>query len=483
MSVTLNVERGDQELEGLALLVDGAMVASQSFGSGMDMGMTPPEDGAAEQAVHAFTMAFDSHDYDRQTGTPTYTNGEHTISAELEIGIDMADGTHGHETISSNVVSVEFDNNDFIAVSYSGLGAGAMNEQTGQVWHGGPGASVEISALPVLYSSGSVSSLTMLQFCGADAATDSAAPFSFTPDCAKAKYTTTPTAAGLGDRPLFNVGGSSRTVRGGRVYLDFAGPGAPTFQANPNDREEGWINDAVNLTGKYHATRTPDGWLTHGTADTGVGGYTVQLRHSGTNPSIVDAARAATPSANPTLPVASKKSDDYCFIASAVDLLGNESALPKAGDPCTPAPAGTMATTSSSLRAGVDVTAPTIQFTGASPGGASGSRPARSLSPFQVQVTEEKDGSGFGMTPVLATVHVRNEKNAILCGTDKSSGGTDLPGNELLTGVCEADAVGLTRQYIWVGGFGHDFRCRRNPGKWLSHLHGTCHGQGRECFG
>ena len=59
--VTISVERGDQTLELLSLLVDGAMVAYQSFGS--SMGMAPPEDEAAEQAVHSFTLSFNSAEY------------------------------------------------------------------------------------------------------------------------------------------------------------------------------------------------------------------------------------------------------------------------------------------------------------------------------------------------------------------------------------------------------------------------------------
>ena len=41
VNVEVGVERGDQTLEKLALLVDGEEVASQSFGGGMDMGMAP----------------------------------------------------------------------------------------------------------------------------------------------------------------------------------------------------------------------------------------------------------------------------------------------------------------------------------------------------------------------------------------------------------------------------------------------------------
>ena len=275
VTVTVNVERGDQEIEELSLLVDGAVVESQSFGGGMDMGMTPPEE-AAEQAVHPFTLAFDSDDYDGDTGAPTYANGEHTISAELEIGVDMADGTHGHETISSNAVSVEFNNSDFIAASVGGLGDGALNSTTGRMWYGGPDASVEVTALPVLYSSGGVSSLTLLTFCGADAMTDSEAPFSFMVACKNHQ------SGADGDAPKFNVAGREITSKGGKVYLDFMAPDAPHFVADPNDREEGWVNAAVNFTGENGSGSKADGWLDYNDdgADEGVGGYTPQLRYA-----------------------------------------------------------------------------------------------------------------------------------------------------------------------------------------------------------
>ena len=276
VSVTVNVERGDQELEELALLVDGAVVASQSFGGGM-MDMTPPADEAAEQAVHGFTMSFDSHDYDRDSGAPTYMNGEHTISAELEIGVTMADGMHGHETISSNAITVEFDNDDFIGLSFAGLGDGAMNTSTGQVWYGGPDVMPELTAVPVSYSGGgSVASLTMLTFCGADAATDAEAPFVFSLECDEMVE---------GEAPTFTVGGTPITARGGKVHLDFKAPTAPHFKVNPNGREDGWVNEDVDFLGKQ-GSRNKDGWLVYNDKDAdnpasaGVGGYDPRLRYS-----------------------------------------------------------------------------------------------------------------------------------------------------------------------------------------------------------
>ena len=453
VAVAISLDRGDQEVEELSLLVDGAVVASQSFGGGMDMGMTPPEDEAAEQAVPTFTMAFDSHDYDRDSGAPTYMNGEHTISAELEIGVTMADGMHGHETVSSNVVTVEFDNDDFVGVSIAGLGDGAMNSNTGQVWYGGPDVMPEITAVPVSYSGGgAVASLTLLSICGADAATDSEAPFVFTVECKKGQSKET---------LEFTVEGEEIQARGDKeVYLDFQAPTAPHFRANPGDvdadempveREDGWINADVQFTAKWeNKDGKRDGWLIYNDKDAdnpasgGVGGYTAQIRFSTTTPSVVDGAVEATPNALPTAPT---KKDAACVVATAVDLLGNESKLPSAGSGCAKAadytadadgdyPAG--------LRAGLDVVPPTIAFSGTSP-----TKNDRNLSSqFQMQVADPDPGSkvgqsGLNTAPVLARVEIRNAKNEVICGDD-SAENMDLPGSENLRGVCENNADGLT---------------------------------------
>ena len=107
VDVSLGVERGDQTLERLSILVDGEVVAYQSFGSSMGMA-APEDDAAAEQAIYDFTLSFDSDDYDAETGATTYANGEHMLSAELQIaGGMMSDGMMGHETISSNVLTVD----------------------------------------------------------------------------------------------------------------------------------------------------------------------------------------------------------------------------------------------------------------------------------------------------------------------------------------------------------------------------------------
>ena len=315
VAVVVGVERGEQTLEMLSLLVDGAVVAQQSFGGGM--GMAPPEDEAAEQAVHSFTLSFNSSGYG-DDGTPDYMNAEHTISAELQI----AGGT-----ISSNGVPVEFSNPDGVHVAVSGLGAGAMNSTTGQIWYGGPLAMIEITAVPVLYSGGSATAVGIRTFCGADAATDDEAPFVFALSCKG-------TSEDGGVTPKFTIAGADIGPVNDidALYLDFEGPSAPTFSPNPNGREAGWVNLAVDFGGEQKSSNK-DGWLTYNDDDAGVGGYIPQLRYAEV-PSSGDGLDEALVA--PILTLANlpgeSDADEYCAVASAVDLLGNESGLPDEED-------------------------------------------------------------------------------------------------------------------------------------------------------
>ena len=424
VNVAISVERGDQTPMGLSLLVDGEVAAHQSFG----MAATPAMDEPAEQAAPLnFTLSFNSAEYNRETGAVTYLNGDHTISAQLLVA--------GSENpVSSNNVSVEFENEDDVHVSIAGLGDGVMNPTTGVMWYGGPAAAPEITAVPVIYSSGPVTALTLLEFCGEDAMTDDEAPFVFTPEC---------DGTVTGEQLAFNVGGKDDA----KLNWDFEGPDAPHFKTNPNMREAGWVNAAVDFLGEQKNSNK-DGWLNYNHDDdkSGVGGYMPQLRFSSTTPSIVDGALAATPNAIPT---EATKKDAVCVIATAVDLLGNESELPKASTACviaedyvgeddedgnTTYPAG--------LRAGLDVVPPTIAFSGTSP-----TKNDRNLSSqFQLQVTDvgatSTGKSGLHGDPVLARVEIRNAKNEVICGDD-SDAKMELPGNENVRGVCENNTDGL----------------------------------------
>ena len=193
------------------------------------------------------------------------------------------------------------------------------------------------------------------------------------------------------------------------LRLDFTGPDAPHFLKNPNNREGGWINASVAL-GKHGKDR----WLAYNdaAAAAGVGGYIARLRYAeAPSNNQVSTALAADPS--DSLPSASTDEDEYCFVVSAVDLLGNESGLPDADKDCV-SHGDYMADADSSsvsfgnypagLLAGVDLEAPTVRFTPGSP-----KANATSMKNFQVQVADE--GSGIrAKAPVTAEAHVRDAK-------------------------------------------------------------------------
>ena len=275
LDVGVNIERGDQTLETLTLLVDGEVVATQRLAGGpAAMPAEAEGDAPAEQAPQTYTLTFDTGGHDTTTGVPRFLNGDHDLSAELQIaGGMMADGMMGHATVYSNVQSVKFNNKDGVRVVGSGLGEPVMNPQSGDLWYGGPDATeFTITAVPVIYTGRSVESVTILTFCGADAASDDAAPYEFALECKTSSggYMSpdtdlVPDGKGDPETPVFTMvtAGESRDdvaiVSNGifPIRLDYAGPEGPRFKTNPNDREEGWINAAVELLGKWHTPHQP----------------------------------------------------------------------------------------------------------------------------------------------------------------------------------------------------------------------------------
>ena len=327
VTVTASVERGEARFEKLTLYVDGVEVDSQDFGVPASEPADEPETEddpamAAAQQVFKFELGFNSAAYDDH-GNPAYMNGDHTVSVGLQIT--------GGGTIPSNEVTAEFDNTDGVHVAVSGLGAGARNPSTGQMWYGGPASAIEIAAMPVLYSGAAAGAVGIGGFCGAEAATDAEAPFAFTPDCKGTSNTNTDNDDNpAGDTPAFTVAGSDvATLNGDDIfplYLDFDGPSAPIFSPNPNGRQLGWVNATVDFAGAQ-GSKNEDGWLTYiGDDDEGgVGGYQPVLRYAEEDD--IEDARAAAP-LSPTNFPGESEADAYCAVVTAVDRLGNESGLP-----------------------------------------------------------------------------------------------------------------------------------------------------------
>ena len=473
VTATIDVERG--EFEKIALYVDGAEVDAQLFGLGPAPAGEPPL--AAQQGV-VFNLSFNSAKYDSDTGEVTYPNGAYEIVA----GVTVKGST---EEAYSNRMEIELDNEDAVYVAVSGHTKLPVLGADGGYWYGGPDAGFDLSAVPVVYSERLVPSVTLrMGFCGEnDAVSLTNAPYTFTPDCDGWEGPVEAESFSIGAAPVMTLNADDEVFS---IQLDYKAPGAPWFKPNPNGRYEGWINDAVGLTAKHVTSgskKNLNGWLMAGDGAGGVGGNTFQIRYAavpkGSSDKGLEAALAATPSVDPMVPAASKKKDAYCFVASATDLLGNESKRPDPDDAddidtcptvadfmdameaveANPDPNGDGnmddaivavdaedAVVFSAILAGVDKTAPTVIFTGASP-----KENARELATnFQLHVSDDEDGSGLVEDPdltddvIVSAVRARyeirkdNDKGMVCVDSDA------LPGVEK-AGECKSDAVGLTR--------------------------------------
>ena len=370
VTATIDIERGDARFEKIALYVDGAEVVTQLFG----LQPAPAEDAAelaAQQAGVVFSLSFDSDEFDPETGAVTYSNGTHGIVAGVTVvGSEAED--------YSQQWDVELENDDGYVVM-ADLGDNSEIGDDGRRWYGGPSnGTIDITALLVSYSGGSVTSVSA-NFCGEDATdSDGSDGYTFEFGCEDRESNTA-----VGDMLTISSPGEDGVILNADdlpfpAFVDFVGPsGSPIIVANRNGRENGWLNAAVALTGEVDADADDDeNWLVEGADETGgIGGYNMMLRMGDD----LEKALAASPSSS--LPAESADNESYCAIASATDDLGNESELPEDDAACRDAPddadvlvgevwghsddGGTSLTddvSEQTLKFGVDTTAPTIEF-------------------------------------------------------------------------------------------------------------------------
>jgi len=173
VDVTLNVNPRDETIQRVVLYVDGVEVASQVFTAAMaDAGAD-----AVAEAMQQITLSFRTDFYTINeaagTATPRHMNGDRVISAALEIAGSEADRP-------SNTVPVRFNNTSGFHVKTDITENASATDGTGQIWYGGPDFSTDITAFPVLYDGGTVTSVTM-NFCGSTV--DTTAPYTFTRTC------------------------------------------------------------------------------------------------------------------------------------------------------------------------------------------------------------------------------------------------------------------------------------------------------------
>jgi hypothetical protein len=436
IDVTLNLDPGDQTVTKVEVLLDGVTACSQNLSVSesqqLSLAAVFPEDVQAVDIVCSINTA----EFNATTGAVKYLNGVRLITAKATIG-----GTQPGN-IATPSQSLTFNNaNGYAATTaFTGTTASAVNAAGFGYRRGG----VTVSILPVIYSgtlaiaSGTVTygsaacdasgNVQRAVAATAPAAGSSAWTGTFaqtgTPgagNVAAYEFSSAlcPASNNVGETVRFTATNSAgntlfaamqpadSATRTG-IRLDNRAPGAPTFVANPNVRQNGWINAAVGLAG-LNTSATDNDWLANGAADAGVGGYTRLVRIAA-GPT-VDAAIAVAGTATPTLPAPSATNLSYCAVISATDALGNESALPAAASTCTAPPAlSSVAVAAQSLSFGVDIAAPTIAFSG---GLASNARLNGGTvgGEFQVTVTDTGTVGNSGMlsnAAVVGTVGIRN---------------------------------------------------------------------------
>jgi hypothetical protein len=299
VDVRVNLERGGESVQKVQLLVDGIVVQEQAFGASAQA-------SAPETAIEEIVFPWNTADFDATTGVPKFLNGNHTLSAKV-ITAQNETGT------GSPTLQVRLDNSNRgvwnVEIAEDGQPHQALDAD-GLLWETGD---LKVSVLPVIYS---VANPTIAQVIidpdGLVTKVDAAAPFEQTWEKGTAIGDEGSGGEGLPgiEDGNFVVCGSA-TANGQPVNLgcsdedpvtgedldnrrfDNNGPGAPEFAANPNIRQNGWINaggrleraeprhgDQQQLARRGHARRRRR-WLRHhpsGRRHRAGDGWTLRLR-------------------------------------------------------------------------------------------------------------------------------------------------------------------------------------------------------------
>jgi hypothetical protein len=437
INVTLNLDAGSQQVSNVQVLIDGQVACQQGFSAIQEAAakaqaaLIAGGDATAALVVE-IVCSINTAAFNPTTGVPTYLNGPRALTARVNLV--------GSAPVATPSFPLVFANANVVVITTSVANGSSANSSTGILWQTGD---LTATALPVIYTAANPTiQQVVLTPAGLSSKTLTTAPFTAT--WAKA------TSIGSGGSAQFELGGltvtANSTVNGAvgpagvsaPLNFDNKGPGAPTFVANPNNRQNGWINATVGLVG-VNTSATDNDWLVNGAADGGVGGYVRFLRvGTGGVGATVAAANAATASSAPALPAPSVANVSYCAVATAQDLLGNESPLPAGATVCLAPPIGSfVATGSQHLEFGVDIAAPTIAFSG---GLAANARinAATVGGEFQVTVADTGAVGNSGMlggAPVIGNLQTRNAAGTV-CG------GAGLPG-ATVSGVCTNNNTGI----------------------------------------
>lgn len=177
INVEINVEKADEDVDQVSLLVDGEVVSTQDFGSGN----VEAQDVSAQSNVEVVVFNFRT---DRLEGSVPgnvvtaqnvsldgnvkrgqFDNSEHTISAQLTTGSGAVRSAENSQTLNFN------NDNLAIAAHLSG-GQGVVEPVSGTRYWGGE--DIEVSVTPVIFDGGlSAGSVTISANSGGQTASGS----------------------------------------------------------------------------------------------------------------------------------------------------------------------------------------------------------------------------------------------------------------------------------------------------------------------
>ena len=475
-------ERGDPLPEKIALYVDGAEVATRGLGGGGAARAAEAPALAAQQGGVEFSLSFDSEEYHPETGAVTYLNGAYVILMGVTFMGSEAENV-------SPPWDVELENDGGYVVT-ADLGDNGVIGDDGRRWYGGPdNGPIDITALLVSYTGGSVTSVSA-DFCGEEATeSDGTGGYTFEFKCEDRESNTDADKGLVGDMLILSSPGEDGVILNDDhpfpAFVDFVGPtNSPIIVANRNGREDGWLNAAVALTGEVDADEDDDeNWLVKGADEPGgIGGYNMMLRIG----EDLEAALDASPGS--ALPDESADNESYCAFVSATDDLGNMSERPDDEAMCRPAPAGadalyddddngttadvygqdiddTPSLSGQTLEFGVDVTDPTIEFDGGpeDEGRYNGDTPIPSGETDGTEFIVDDDENDVGnsglsdvadATPVMVTVRRHGTDDEVVCPMISSTGDVAAADNDAdCEGMLLEEATRLTFASPAVGNY------------------------------
>ncbi len=148
INVTLTVDRGEDTVERVELLLGGQVVAQQSFNDLVGVGEGQPDAAAPFDLVFLVNTA----EFDESTGTTRFRNGSRTLTARL------ATREGGEAAWTSSFPLVLRNPDTFVArlSAEKGPVAGANGED----WVGG---AITVDVVPVIYTAGAAVSTVVLE--------------------------------------------------------------------------------------------------------------------------------------------------------------------------------------------------------------------------------------------------------------------------------------------------------------------------------